>query len=691
MLHSMALVLAIVVGTSENPPLFRSVQSGPWSSASTWEGGKVPTAGNRVQVRGGHVVNYDVASDEVIRSIHVAGTLSFARDRDTRLTVGLIKIQPGNDASENGFDCDAHMAESEVGKARPALEVGTADEPIPTSRRAIIRLAYVEGMDKKTCPGIVCCGGRMDLHGAPLRQTWVKLYESIRVGDARFVLPNSASDWKVGDRIIITATSRRRGYIDLDQNASVAKSQATEERTITGFEDWGGVDHPYQLVTLDRPLQFAHEAIGDFRGEVANLTRNVVIESARPEGQRGHVMYHKKSAGSVSYVEFRHLGKEGVLGKYTLHFHQCGDSMRGSSVVGASFWDSKNRWLTVHGTNYLVVRDCVGYRSVGHGYFLEDGTEVYNVFDHNLGVLALRGKPLPQQVLPYDRNFGSGFWWANSLNTFTRNVAVENDADGFRFEVVKDATFDPVLNVRQPDGSRKAVDVRTLPFVRFDENESHTHKQFGINLGGISRIGKALGEPGADVEGIGPDAQHPFHLRNCKIWDAHWAFHSSPPSVILERIQFHESTYGLWRCVLTGHTHLGLTFSEVDTTLFQPRAIPSEKTLTDLYPEALPVDDLPPSTVVTNMTPISDGRWLIAGTTNDNFVVKQVTVNGRKAHATRGNFSEWEIEVDVPFSQPVTIEARSEDTTGNIEKTPHIVRIDSEASGSPLRAAKARY
>ena len=110
--------------------------------------------------------------------------------------------------------------------------------------------------------------------------------------------------------------------------------------------------------------------------------------------------------------------------------------MRGSSVIGASIWDSGNRWLTIHGTNYLVVRDCVGYRSIGHGFFLEDGTEVHNVLDRNLAVHALRGKPLPKQMLlPFDQNEGAGFWWANCLNTFDeRNVACENHRYGYRFE-----------------------------------------------------------------------------------------------------------------------------------------------------------------------------------------------------------------------------------------------------------------
>ena len=117
--------------------------------------------------------------------------------------------------------------------------------------------------------------------------------------------------------------------------------------------------------------------------------------------------------------------------------------MRGSSVIGASIWDSGNRWLTIHGTNYLVVRDCVGYQSMGHGFFLEDGTEVYNVLDRNLAVQAYIAKPLPKQVLPFDKNDGSGFWWANSHNTFTRNVACECDEYGYFFQAAKTADFDP--------------------------------------------------------------------------------------------------------------------------------------------------------------------------------------------------------------------------------------------------------
>src|SRR5436190_15223829 len=62
-----------------------SAKSGPWSAAATWQGGKVPGASARVLVKEGHRVVYDLVSDHVIRGINVAGTLSFASDRDTCL------------------------------------------------------------------------------------------------------------------------------------------------------------------------------------------------------------------------------------------------------------------------------------------------------------------------------------------------------------------------------------------------------------------------------------------------------------------------------------------------------------------------------------------------------------------------------------------------------------------------------
>jgi hypothetical protein len=657
-----ATVLGLLTATvfaAPAPPAadwVRSARSGAWSDPATWDGGAVPGAGARVQVRPGHAVVYDLDSDRPIRSVCVGGTLSFAADKDTRLDVGLLKVQPGDVPSEDGFDCDAHLPAVDPNHPKPALEVGTPDRPIAAGHTALIRLLPIAGLDPQSCPAVVCCGGRMDFHGASISRTWVKLGVPAKAGDNTLSLAEPVAGWKPSDRVILTATVRQNKQAKTFRDSTRDNTQ-TEERIITAIDG--------TTLTLDKPLAYTHRAEGVYRGEVANLSRNVVVESAEPAKARGHTMYHKNSAGSVSYAEFRHLGKPGVLGRYSLHFHLCGDTMRGSSVIGASIWDSGNRWLTIHGTNYLVVRDCVGYQSQGHGFFLEDGTETYNVLDRNLAVQAYSAKPLPDQALPFDKNDGSGFWWANSLNTFTRNVAAECDEYGYFFQAVKTPTFDPMLPVLQPDGSRQRVDIRTLPFVRFDDNEAHCQRRHSLNLGG----GVPFGKP--NVDGVGPDARHPFVIRNLRVWNVHWAFHPVSPSVMVDGLDMFDCEYAVWRPVYVGHAYHGLT---MDKIAVQKEFMPEGKRPAEAdYPKPLdPVDDLPPATVITHVTRSAGGRLRVRGTTSDNGTVMRVLVNGTEARAVTANFAEWEaVLAGVPGG--ATLTAHAEDAAGNVERRGHVV------------------
>src|SRR5438874_8987373 len=112
-----------------------SSKSGNWSEASTWREGRLPAAGENVQIAPGTTVIYDLTSGPELRAVHVAGTLRFSREKSTVLSAGLIKITPGEACSEDGFVCDAHLAPPVAPGAnagdRPALEIGTADQPIP--------------------------------------------------------------------------------------------------------------------------------------------------------------------------------------------------------------------------------------------------------------------------------------------------------------------------------------------------------------------------------------------------------------------------------------------------------------------------------------------------------------------------------------------------------------------------------
>jgi hypothetical protein len=757
-LSVLAALLAFCPPAAAEDPVVKSAASGLWSAGSTWAGGKLPAAGDRVLVKAGHRVVYDVASDAVIRGVTVSGVLTFAPDRDTRLNTGLIVIRPGDEYTEEGFDCEAHVETPDPNTPRPAMEVGTQDLPIAKS--AVIRLHFVPGMNKESCPAIVCCAGRWDSHGRPLSRTWVKLGATAKPGDTAVTLAESVTGWKTGDRVILTGT-RTHG--------PVKDRSTTEERVVVAVDG--------AKLTLDQPLAMDHLGDGEFRGEVANLSRNVVVESADPEGERAHTMFHRGSAGSLTYTEFRHLGKKNVLGRYALHFHLCGDTMRGSSVVGNSIWDSHNRWLTIHGTQYLVARDNVGYKSVGHGYFLEDGTEVYNVLDRNLAVGAVPGKRLPKQVLGFDANEGAGFWWASSLNSFTRNVAAECGLYGFRYEATQGSALKLTFPIRQPDGTRKPTDIRTLPFVRFDDNEVHTSRGlYGVNLGeGVNRVG--------------PDSRHPFVVRNLKIWEVHYAFRPQVPSLLVENLTIHKAAYGVYHPNYDAHLYRNVVISQTNTEPFNrghddlsvqygtlvvdgltfdgvrsggmplvqisddnptgsavthlrnvrtlnwddrskqkavvnlgggPRPTPKtpagvpvylhdwfgpgrtamvvstksgefkqepgrfreEAPLTGnesrvaevngvAFPNPLdPVDDLPPATVITRVV-TEGGKLVVTGTTSDNGTVKRVLVNGKEAKSTAANFAVWRVELDAASA----VAAHAEDAAGNVEKTPHTVRV----------------
>ena len=553
------LVVNPVCGEEKpKPPLefqIRSVKSGNWSDVKTWKPSRLPRAGERVLIgKGTHVV-YDIENKTVLRLVQVTGHLEFSRKRNTELNTALLTVKNDEMCLESGFACDFH-GHHEGHTHRAILEVGTQNKPVPANVTTKIRLHYQEGLDREEAPAVVCCGGRMELHGAPMNRTWVELGADLKPGDTTVTLAENVTGWRVGDEIIVTGAKK-----------DYQGGHSTEERRISKIDG--------TTVTLDQPLKHEHFGNGQFRSEIANLSRNVVIESADPDGIRGHTLYHEGSAGGISYARFAHLGKKGVLGRYPIHYHLVGTSMRGSSVLGAAIVDSHNRWVTVHGTQFLLVRDCVGYQSAGHGFFLEDGTEVYNLLDRNLGVQANRAKRLPKQVLPFDPNDGAAFWWANGRNSLTRNVACENEEYGYRYDAQHSRYFDANLPILMPDGKTKSVDIRTLPFYRFEDNESHTEGLYGMVIANNGnkqpdnpiRDLKAL-ERIKNIDWTGPPQSHPHVVKNLTLWQVHYALRPHTPNIWAENLRIHKATYGIYRPAFLNHVYKNLHMSDVNSEPF---------------------------------------------------------------------------------------------------------------------------
>jgi hypothetical protein len=350
--------------------------------------------------------------------------------------------------------------------------------------------------------------------------TWTELGADAAAGSTQVQLARAVETWETGDQIIVTATNDDGNGRSDDQSILRGNLEArTELRTITAVSG--------NTISLDAPLAFDHRggaSATDLRGEVGNLTRNVVVESVDPEGARGHVMYHHGSSGNVHYAELRHLGKAGELGRYALHYHVVEDTMRGSSVIGASIWDSDNRWITVHGTEYLVVRDLVAYQALGHGLFLEDASEVYNLFDHSLLVQSFDTEPIDGQVLAYDLNKGGCYWAANARNWVTDSTFVE--CDNHDSVILDYAPNDEPMPTRMlhPDGARRMVNAETVSGGLFDGIEVHSHRGWG-----------------PWIKGGNFPADEPMLFRNTRVWNVHYSIDISGANVVFDGVEVAET------------------------------------------------------------------------------------------------------------------------------------------------------
>ena len=213
------------------------------------------------------------------------------------------------------------------------------------------------------------------------------------------------------------------------------------------------------------------------RGEVALLTRNVVVTSLNHDKHASGVVFVYGAEAGISYVEFRELGGEGKLGKYPIHFHHARDSMKGTVIDGVAIWNSNNRFLTIHDTDGIIVRNSVGYNAIGHGFFLEDGNEMYNILENNIAILVKPGKIRPDDRRP------AGFWIQNPVNKIVNNIAVSSYGDGFGLAIPQRAPeVIPFNEENIRESSWRQLNPRKLRILEFNGNEAHSNRVDGVRI-----------------------------------------------------------------------------------------------------------------------------------------------------------------------------------------------------------------
>ena len=306
---------------------------------------------------------------------------------------------------------------------------------------------------------VVPSGGRFELHGKP-ETTWTTLERTANAGDTTIRLAENA--FGVGDRLVIAPTNYY--MYQAEEVAVTAKSGRT--------------------LTLSEPLAREHFCGSDkFAGkkitecaEVGLLSHNIIIQGNAASANTqvgGHFMAHHGSRVRIEDAEFRRMGQLGRLARYPIHFHHLGDSDLGAYVRRVSIHDSYNRFITIHETNGVDVQEVVGYNTIGHGFYLEDGVETGNRFLDNLAILVQDAEPATA-VTPSDVD-ASAFWISHPDNIVNRNVAAGVGFAGFWLAFPEH----PLGESYDPD-----IWPRRTPLGSFRNNTAHTVGFAGLYLDG---------------------------------------------------------------------------------------------------------------------------------------------------------------------------------------------------------------
>lgn len=224
-------------------------------------------------------------------------------------------------------------------------------------------------------------GGTISMFGDIKNAQHTRLNQNFAAGQNRITVADEVN-WSMGDEIVVATTSYYQNqsevfglitdvpsaYLSLNQNAEFFHYGQLQK-----FDDTADSES-YEL---------------DERAYVANLTRNIVFMSEEDEhtaNQIGaHMMVMHNGNAFIDGVEFFRVGQMEKMGRYPFHWHRMGD-VEGQFIRNSSIHESYHRCVTIHNTQKATVTGNVCYDHFGHGFFLEEGNEVQNTIQYNLGI-----------------------------------------------------------------------------------------------------------------------------------------------------------------------------------------------------------------------------------------------------------------------------------------------------------------
>ena len=440
--------------------------SGDWSSASTWQGGRIPDQGSRVLIPEAHSVTLDRELASELEWLRLNGELRFATDRDTELRVDTLVTAPGS-----------------------RLEIGTAEQPVQSNVQARIVFADRGPLTVENDPLLMGRGailhGTTRIHGAAKTSAVTAAIDPKR-GDREIVLTDQPSGWSVGDQLVIAGTRPDGGG---DETVVIQSIEGSR-------------------ILLEAPLTEDHLTPRDhLKVHVANLSRNVEFTSENTAiDRRGHVMFMHTRDVDVANAAFNDLGRTDKLrpldspyfddegffveetgsntgGRYSVHFHRNGVERSGSpAVIRGSVVAGNPGWGFVNHSSYVDFIDNVAFDVVGAAFSTEAGDEIGR-FQDNIAI-RMHGtgdEPITRQEDGDFGHAGDGFWLQGPGVVVENNVAT--GATGSGLILYAEPLFEDGLGITTfpsdnlPDPSRangdETVPVSLAPLAVFRGNESY--------------------------------------------------------------------------------------------------------------------------------------------------------------------------------------------------------------------------
>ncbi|KAG1681196.1 hypothetical protein FOA52_015639 [Chlamydomonas sp. UWO 241] len=390
----------------------------------------------------------------------------------------------------------------------------------------------------------VWSGNQLDLHGTWFNPTWTRLAATAAAGQ-NWVTLQDAVNWQPMQLVAVMT--------------SMFRDEATNQNEVMTVNY---VDCDGKKVVFMEDFQFDHYGGSEYQTEVALLSRSITLQGG-PESVSRSKGGHVKVIGQArlqGVAAFR-MGQRNLLGYYPFHFHHVGWVDGESYVSDCAVYNSFYRCFVVHGTHNLVLTDNVAFHAAGHCYYLEDGVEEHNRFEHNLAAFVhVIGSPAggPSQdgtthaqdwsslAQPADAA-ASGFYVSNSNNEFVGNAASVGWA-GYSFP-----------RLEAPIGDYAWITdfiPHQRPLKLFDSNTVHSSGYYFNMAGGIYVGGKLWINTGDSNKLYYSSGRWAHDTRdeqgnaatmvftNCKAWLAQWGISHWGDRVAVDRWEAHDCTRG---------------------------------------------------------------------------------------------------------------------------------------------------